>query len=204
MERTLNIEVAEGSDDQELSEAINQTLNKGIGSFFNGSEVVQVEKRKKKELEGPASPLGKKRGTTPSRKYRGGSVYGSRHDKNYSDDDSQGGKSSENDEDEVKEKLQILKRKEDKLRAELESNLQAIEMEKQKEVMGANVEHDIKPNPRFRNYSDLLSALTKSKNVVTKWPLIQVMISYNSKYAITATKKNDHECFIKMYNLETY
>jgi len=33
------------------------------------------------------------------------------------------------------------------------------------------------------------------------WPIVSVMISYNSKYAITVTKKNDEEYYVKIYSL---
>jgi len=36
------------------------------------------------------------------------------------------------------------------------------------------------------------------------WPIVSVMISYNSKYAVTVTKKDDRCSFVKMYELQTY
>ena len=36
------------------------------------------------------------------------------------------------------------------------------------------------------------------------YPIVNVMISYDSTRAITVTKKDDHECWVKMYDLETY
>ena len=41
-------------------------------------------------------------------------------------------------------------------------------------------------------------------NVVTMWPIVSVMITYNSKYAVTVTKKNDEEYFVKQYSLANY
>ena len=40
-------------------------------------------------------------------------------------------------------------------------------VEKQKEALGANADHDVKPNKRFKNFNDLFSGLTKSKNIST-------------------------------------
>lgn len=38
----------------------------------------------------------------------------------------------------------------------------------------------------------------------TQYPIVTCMISYNSKYAITVTKKDDTEYYVKMYDLDTY
>jgi hypothetical protein len=62
----------------------------------------------------------------------------------------------------------------------------------------------LKPNPRFKNYKNLFENLTKHKSRPTMYPIVNVMISYDSTRAITVTKKDDHECWIKMYDLETY
>jgi len=62
----------------------------------------------------------------------------------------------------------------------------------------------VKPNPRFKNYKNLFENLTKHKSRPTMYPIVNVMISYDSTRAITVTKKDDHECWIKMYDLETY
>ena len=63
-----------------------------------------------------------------------------------------------------------------------------IEVEKQKIALGANSDTEIKPNKRFKNYNDIFSGLTKSKNVVTLYPIVSVIITYNSVSAITVTK----------------
>ena len=70
--------------------------------------------------------------------------------------------------------------------------------------MGANSDQDIKPNKRFKNFNDVFSSLTKSKNVVTKHPIVDCIITYNSKSAITICKKNERESHIDAYSLETY
>jgi hypothetical protein len=42
-----------------------------------------------------------------------------------------------------------------------------MEVEKQKKAMGAKSDQDIKPNKRFKNFDDVFSGLTISKNVAT-------------------------------------
>ena len=61
-----------------------------------------------------------------------------------------------------------------------------------------------KANSRFKNFAPCFNKLNKTKNVVTMWPLVSVMISYNSKYAVTVTKKDDKCSIVKMYELQTY
>ena len=62
----------------------------------------------------------------------------------------------------------------------------------------------MKPNKRFKNFNDVFSGLTKSKNVVTMYPLVSCCITYNSKSAVTVTKNNDKEYYVKQYSLESY
>lgn len=61
-----------------------------------------------------------------------------------------------------------------------------------------------KPNPRFKNYKELFNNLLKSTDVTTMYPICTVIISYDSTRAITVTKKDDKEYYIKMYDLESY
>ena len=61
-----------------------------------------------------------------------------------------------------------------------------------------------KPNPRFKNYSGVFKNLVKSTNVVTMWPIVSMIITYDSSKAITVTKANDREYFVKQYDLESY
>jgi hypothetical protein len=61
-----------------------------------------------------------------------------------------------------------------------------------------------KPNPRFKNYSGVFKNLVKSTNVVTKYPIVSMIITYDSTKAITVTKYNDREYYVKQYDLETY
>lgn len=79
-----------------------------------------------------------------------------------------------------------------------------VEVEQQKLALGANSDQDVKPNKRFRNFNDVFSGLTRSKNVVTQYPLINCSITYDSKSAITIEKNNDREYWVKQFSLETF
>ena len=46
--------------------------------------------------------------------------------------------------------------------------------------------------------------LTKEKKVATMYPIVTCMITYDSTRAITVTKKDDREFWVRMYDLETY
>ena len=83
-------------------------------------------------------------------------------------------------------------------------NEQMMEVEKPKVALGAKSDQDIKPNKRFKNFNDVFSGLTRSKNVMTQDPIIYCMITYNSVSAITVTKKNDREHNVHQFNLETF
>lgn len=61
-----------------------------------------------------------------------------------------------------------------------------------------------KPNARFKNYSGVFKNLIKNTNVATMYPIVNMSLSFDSTKAITVTKKSDRECYIKMYDLETY
>ena len=86
----------------------------------------------------------------------------------------------------------------------MEKNKKLIEVEKQKQAIGAGADTDVKPNQRFKNFNDLFSGLTKSKNVVTMYNIVSCMITYNSKSVLTVTKATDREYYIKQYSLESY
>ena len=64
-------------------------------------------------------------------------------------------------------------------------------------------EENIISNDRFKYFSELFSTLVKSKEVMTQYPLVEMMITYNSKLAVTITKRSDREYYVKMYNLNT-
>jgi len=60
-----------------------------------------------------------------------------------------------------------------------------------------------KPNPRFKNYRNLFNNLLKVTDVTTMYPLVSVIITYDSSKAITVTKADDRESYVKMYSLTT-
>jgi len=65
------------------------------------------------------------------------------------------------------------------------------DIEKQKAALSFNADQEITPNRRFKNYNDLFMNMTKSMNVATKFNIVSVMITYNSKYAVTVSMKNN-------------
>jgi hypothetical protein len=97
-----------------------------------------------------------------------------------------------------------LKQKQEILRAEMENNNFLLDIEHQKMLIGANSDNDIKPNSKFKNFNDLLSNLTKTRNITTKYPIISVTISHDNMYAVTVTCKDETTFFIKIYSLNTY
>jgi hypothetical protein len=103
-----------------------------------------------------------------------------------------------------KTSMNYLKKNALVLQNEIDRNNAMMEVEQQKQALGANSDQDVKPNKRFKNFNDLFSGLTKSKNVPTMYPLINCCITYNSKSAVTVTAKNDREYWVKQYNLENY
>lgn len=71
-------------------------------------------------------------------------------------------------------------------------------------ALGAKSDQDIKPNKRFKIFDDIFSGLTRSKNVMTQYPIVSCMMTFNSKLAITVTKKSDREYQVHQYSLENY
>ena len=61
-----------------------------------------------------------------------------------------------------------------------------------------------KPNQRFKSFYHLFGSLTKHKVRPTLYPIVSVILSYDSKRAITVTKKDDREFWVRQYDLETY
>ena len=100
--------------------------------------------------------------------------------------------------------MAYLRKQEQQLQKEVDRNKAMVEVEQQKLALGANSDQDVKPNKRFRNFNDVFSGLTRSKNVVTQYPLINCSITYDSKSAITIEKNNDREYWVKQFSLETF
>jgi len=61
-----------------------------------------------------------------------------------------------------------------------------------------------KMNERFKNFAPCFNDLTKTKNIATMYPIVSVMITYNSKLAVTVSKKDDSEYYVKMYHLGNF
>jgi len=62
----------------------------------------------------------------------------------------------------------------------------------------------LKPNIRFTSYKSVFKDLLKQTSVITMYPIVSMIINYDSTRAVTVTKKDDRTCYIKMYDLETY
>ena len=60
------------------------------------------------------------------------------------------------------------------------------------------------PNMRFKNYKNVFMNLMKYKNVATAYPIITMMISYDSTRALTVTKAAENRSILKMYSLKDY
>lgn len=56
---------------------------------------------------------------------------------------------------------------------------------------------------RFAYYKDIFTNLLRQTTVITKYPIVTMAISFDSTRAITVTKKDDKESYIKMYDLNT-
>ena len=48
-----------------------------------------------------------------------------------------------------------------------------------------------RPNPRFKNFTDVFKNLVKAIEVQTMYPIVTMMITYDSTKATTVTKKDD-------------
>lgn len=80
---------------------------------------------------------------------------------------------------------------------------QGSDMEEEEEKIDPTADY-YKPNLQFKSYASLFKNLTKEKKVPTMYPIVTCMITYDSTRAITVTKKDDREFWVRMYDLETY
>lgn len=55
----------------------------------------------------------------------------------------------------------------------------------------------LRGNPRFKNYSEVFKNLLQHSNVTTEYPICSMIITYDSTKAITVTKDNDFEYYVK-------
>lgn len=65
-------------------------------------------------------------------------------------------------------------------------------------------ERGIKPNLRFLPYREIFLNLLNTNSVVTMYPIVTMCISYDSTRAITVTKRDDHESYVRMYDLNSF
>ena len=50
----------------------------------------------------------------------------------------------------------------------------------------------------------MFTNLMKQNTIITKWPILYMLITYDSTKALTVTKEDDRNYYIKMYDLEDY
>jgi hypothetical protein len=60
-----------------------------------------------------------------------------------------------------------------------------------------------KPNARFEVYSKLFTNLLQENDVATMYPIQTMAMTQDSTRAITVTKRDDCESYVKMYNMQT-
>ena len=96
----------------------------------------------------------------------------------------------------------------DKLKSDHQSQLkkleqikEAIEEQQKKELLGKNLSVEVTHNERFKNFSDMFSTLTKQHQVLTFYPMVSCIISYDSKSTVTVTKKNETEYYVRQFLL---
>lgn len=61
-----------------------------------------------------------------------------------------------------------------------------------------------KPLSSFKNHKKIFDNLIKTTDIRTLYPIMSMLITYDSRYAITVTKKDDREYWIKIYDVLTY
>ena len=57
-------------------------------------------------------------------------------------------------------------------------------------------------NSNFKNYSNMFDNLTRANAIMTLYPIVSIMITYDSSRAITVTKKNDREYHVDQFDLQ--
>lgn len=62
----------------------------------------------------------------------------------------------------------------------------------------------MKSNPMLKNFRDQFENLLDTVVVNTAYSILNIIISYNSKYAVAVTKKDESEYYIQMYSLMNY
>lgn len=55
---------------------------------------------------------------------------------------------------------------------------------------------------RFKNFQECFLNLTSKKNIFTQYDVIQIMLTYDSKYAIALLKANESTFYVRIYGLD--
>jgi len=56
---------------------------------------------------------------------------------------------------------------------------------------------------KWKNYNDIFDDLTVQKNVMTQFPIVSCMITYDSTRTIVVTKEDDTAYHIRQFSLTT-
>jgi hypothetical protein len=70
-----------------------------------------------------------------------------------------------------------------------------------KDTMGK--ETVIQPNGRLAKYRHIFQNLLKTNSIVTQYPIMTMLISYDSQRAISVQVKSDHEAYIVQHSIQT-
>lgn len=188
---SVDIEPSPSQDEGSVGKSDDKTAAGGGAPAMQAQSM--VIKKKDKSEEGGAHGTNKKQ-------------YCSRNDFEFHDCDSFYDESDREEDEKAlpKNSMDALEKKKQLLEKEAQRLQAQMEVEAQKRALGANADQEVKPNKRFKNFNDLFSSLTRSKNVSTVNPIVNCCITYNSKSAITVTKKDDREYWVKQHSLETY
>ena len=61
----------------------------------------------------------------------------------------------------------------------------------------------IKANPKFKPYTNTFKKLVKTTSICTPCIVISCIINFSNEYAVTVMKSNEHQSFVKFYDLKT-
>lgn len=62
----------------------------------------------------------------------------------------------------------------------------------------------LKSNAQFKNYRQIFDDMLKESRIMTEFPILTCMISYDSKRTVQVQKKGEREYRIQMFDLESY
>jgi hypothetical protein len=64
--------------------------------------------------------------------------------------------------------------------------------------------YSIPGNIRFDSYKGVFKNLINRNKIITMYPIVSMIITYDSTRAITVTKADDWTSYVKMYCLKDY